>query len=126
MPRAPKPVQESYCDCLRYCCGVLTKFSKKTYDKHAPFRTPPQQPQFSQSFRGLSPRASPSVENVSSKMRYLNKTRLLLLIKVIALFNANQRDEAILRVQELVTTRLSVNSLACAIVEVSAFGTINS
>ncbi|KAG1800323.1 uncharacterized protein HD556DRAFT_1524880 [Suillus plorans] len=47
----------------------------------------------------------------------LNKTRLLLLIKAIALFNANQRDEAILRVQELATTRPSVNSLACGIVE---------
>ncbi|KIK38027.1 hypothetical protein CY34DRAFT_415637 [Suillus luteus UH-Slu-Lm8-n1] len=34
----------------------------------------------------------------------LNKTRLLLLIKAIALFNANQHEEAILRVQELGTT----------------------
>ncbi|KAG2090113.1 uncharacterized protein F5147DRAFT_780419 [Suillus discolor] len=47
----------------------------------------------------------------------LNKTRLSLLIKVVALFNANQRDEAILRVQELATTRPSVNPLACDIVE---------
>jgi WD40 repeat protein len=47
----------------------------------------------------------------------LNKTRLLLLIKAIALFNANQHDEAILRVQELATTRPDPNSLACGIVE---------
>ncbi|KAG1789003.1 uncharacterized protein HD556DRAFT_1447277 [Suillus plorans] len=47
----------------------------------------------------------------------LNKTHLLLLIKAIALFNANQRDEAILRVQELATTRPNPNSLACGIVE---------
>jgi tetratricopeptide (TPR) repeat protein len=47
----------------------------------------------------------------------LNKTRLLLLIKAIALFNANQCDEAILRVQELATTRPNPDSLACGIVE---------
>ncbi|KAG1786336.1 uncharacterized protein HD556DRAFT_1449839 [Suillus plorans] len=47
----------------------------------------------------------------------LNKTRLLLLIKAIALFNANQHDEAILRVQELATTRPNPNSLACGVVE---------
>ncbi|KAG2053742.1 WD40 repeat-like protein [Suillus hirtellus] len=47
----------------------------------------------------------------------LNKTRLLLLIKAIALFNANQHEEAILRVQELATTRPNPNSLACGIVE---------
>jgi tetratricopeptide (TPR) repeat protein len=47
----------------------------------------------------------------------LNKTRLLLLIKAIALFNADLRDEAILRVQELATTRPNPNSLACGIVE---------
>ncbi|KAG1800334.1 uncharacterized protein HD556DRAFT_1028494 [Suillus plorans] len=47
----------------------------------------------------------------------LNKTRLLLLIKAIALFNANQRDEAILRVQVLTTTRPNPSSLACGIVE---------
>ncbi|KAG2346471.1 hypothetical protein BDR05DRAFT_959376, partial [Suillus weaverae] len=47
----------------------------------------------------------------------LNKTRLLLLIKAIALFNANQHEEAILRVQELATTRPNVNTLACSIVE---------
>ncbi|KAG2361233.1 hypothetical protein BDR07DRAFT_1610267 [Suillus spraguei] len=47
----------------------------------------------------------------------LNKTRLLLLIKAIALFNANQHDEAILRVQELATTRPDAGSLACSIVE---------
>ncbi|KAG1786305.1 quinon protein alcohol dehydrogenase-like superfamily [Suillus plorans] len=47
----------------------------------------------------------------------LNKTRLLLLIKAIALFNANQHDEAILRVQELATTRPDPNSHACGIVE---------
>ncbi|KAG2046113.1 WD40 repeat-like protein [Suillus hirtellus] len=47
----------------------------------------------------------------------LNKTRLLLLIKAIALFNANQHDEAILRVQELAKTRPNPNSLACGIVE---------
>ncbi|KAG2153443.1 uncharacterized protein EDB93DRAFT_1248716 [Suillus bovinus] len=46
----------------------------------------------------------------------LNKTRLLLLIKAIALFNANQHDEAIQRVQELTTTRPDANSLACSIV----------
>ncbi|KAG2140532.1 uncharacterized protein EDB93DRAFT_1297267 [Suillus bovinus] len=47
----------------------------------------------------------------------LNKTRLLLLIKAIALFNANKHDEAILRVQNLATTRPNPNSLACSIVE---------
>ncbi|KAG2339171.1 TPR-like protein [Suillus weaverae] len=47
----------------------------------------------------------------------LNKTRLLLLIKAIALFNANQHEEAILRVQQLATTRPSANTLACGIVE---------
>ncbi|KAG1854595.1 hypothetical protein F4604DRAFT_1932654 [Suillus subluteus] len=49
----------------------------------------------------------------------LNKTRFLLLIKAIALFNAGRHDEAILRVQELATTRPDVNSnsLACSIVE---------
>jgi tetratricopeptide (TPR) repeat protein len=47
----------------------------------------------------------------------LNKTRLLLLIKAIALFNADQHDEAILRVQKLATTRPNPNSLACGIVE---------
>ncbi|KAG2337096.1 hypothetical protein BDR05DRAFT_970635 [Suillus weaverae] len=47
----------------------------------------------------------------------LNKTRLLLLIKAIALFNANQHEEAILRVQELATTRPDANTLACNIVE---------
>ncbi|KAG2335876.1 hypothetical protein BDR05DRAFT_971340 [Suillus weaverae] len=47
----------------------------------------------------------------------LNKTRLLLLIKAIALFNANQHDEAILRVQELATTRPDATNLACNIVE---------
>ncbi|KAG2153445.1 uncharacterized protein EDB93DRAFT_1248718 [Suillus bovinus] len=47
----------------------------------------------------------------------LGKTRLLLLIKAIALFNANQHDEAILRVQELAATRPDPNSLACGIVE---------
>ncbi|KAG2335872.1 hypothetical protein BDR05DRAFT_971370 [Suillus weaverae] len=47
----------------------------------------------------------------------LNKTRLLLLIKAIALFNANQHEEAILRVQELATTRPNPNTLACNIVE---------
>jgi polyisoprenoid-binding protein YceI len=72
----------------------------------------------------------------------LNKTRLLLLIKVrksvsythclldncqaIALFNANQYDEAILRVQELATTRPDANSLACSIVEVSVPDTVKS
>ncbi|KAG2339145.1 hypothetical protein BDR05DRAFT_968226, partial [Suillus weaverae] len=47
----------------------------------------------------------------------LNKTRLLLLIKAIALFNANQHEEAILRVQELATTRPNANTLACNVVE---------
>ncbi|KAG2153472.1 uncharacterized protein EDB93DRAFT_1248737 [Suillus bovinus] len=47
----------------------------------------------------------------------LGKTRLLLLIKAIALFNANQHDEAILRVQGLAATRPDPNSLACGIVE---------
>ncbi|KAG2336497.1 hypothetical protein BDR05DRAFT_971015, partial [Suillus weaverae] len=47
----------------------------------------------------------------------LNKTRLLLLIKAIALFNANQHEEAILRVQELATARPDANTLACNIVE---------
>ncbi|KAG2346036.1 HET-domain-containing protein [Suillus weaverae] len=47
----------------------------------------------------------------------LNKTRLLLLIKAIALFNANQHEEAILRVQELATTHPNANTLACNIVE---------
>ncbi|KAG2335880.1 hypothetical protein BDR05DRAFT_971334 [Suillus weaverae] len=47
----------------------------------------------------------------------LNKTRLLLLIKAIALFNANQHEEAISRVQELATTRPDPNTLACNVVE---------
>ncbi|KAG2155099.1 uncharacterized protein EDB93DRAFT_134976 [Suillus bovinus] len=47
----------------------------------------------------------------------LDKTRLLLLIKAIALFNAGQHDEAILRVQELAITRPNANSFACGIVE---------
>ncbi|KIK38635.1 hypothetical protein CY34DRAFT_809154 [Suillus luteus UH-Slu-Lm8-n1] len=47
----------------------------------------------------------------------IKKTRLLLLIKAIALFNANEHDEAILRVQELATTCPNADSLACGIVE---------
>ncbi|KAG1768815.1 hypothetical protein EDD22DRAFT_211246 [Suillus occidentalis] len=47
----------------------------------------------------------------------INKTCLLLLIKAIALFNADQHDEAILRVQELATTCPNADSLACGIVE---------
>ncbi|KAG0698020.1 hypothetical protein DFH29DRAFT_124342 [Suillus ampliporus] len=42
---------------------------------------------------------------------------LLLLIKAIILFNANQHDEAILRVQELASTCPSADTLACDIVE---------
>jgi hypothetical protein len=40
--------------------------------------------------------------------------------QAIALFNANEHDEAILRVQELATTCPNADSLACGIVEVSA------
>ncbi|KAG2066809.1 WD40 repeat-like protein [Suillus decipiens] len=47
----------------------------------------------------------------------LKKTHLLLLIKAIALFNANQHDEAFLRVQDLATTCPNVDDLACQIVE---------
>ncbi|KAG1847709.1 hypothetical protein F4604DRAFT_1907669 [Suillus subluteus] len=47
----------------------------------------------------------------------LNKIRLLLLIKAIAIFNANQHDKAILLIQELATARPNPNSLACGIVE---------
>ncbi|KAG1793297.1 uncharacterized protein HD556DRAFT_1443722 [Suillus plorans] len=47
----------------------------------------------------------------------LNKTRLLLLIEVIASFNANKHDEAIMRVQELATTRPNPNFLVCGIVK---------
>ncbi|KAG2031700.1 WD40-repeat-containing domain protein [Suillus americanus] len=47
----------------------------------------------------------------------VNKTHLLLLLKAIALFNANQHDEAILRVQDLATTCPNVDALACQIVE---------
>jgi hypothetical protein len=46
--------------------------------------------------------------------------------QAIALFNANQHDEAILRVQELANTRPNPNSLACGIVEVSAPATVDS
>ncbi|KAG2738931.1 hypothetical protein P692DRAFT_20757326, partial [Suillus brevipes Sb2] len=45
------------------------------------------------------------------------KTRLLLLIKAIALFNANQHEEAVLRLQELGTTCPNASTLACQIVE---------
>ncbi|KAG2363719.1 hypothetical protein BDR07DRAFT_1403412 [Suillus spraguei] len=47
----------------------------------------------------------------------LKKTHLLLLIKAIALFNAHEHEEAILRVQDLATTCPSVDILACQIVE---------
>ncbi|KAG2359514.1 hypothetical protein BDR07DRAFT_1414832, partial [Suillus spraguei] len=47
----------------------------------------------------------------------LKKTHLLLLIKAIALFNANEHEEAILRVQDLATTCPNVDTLACQIVE---------
>ncbi|KAG1768783.1 hypothetical protein EDD22DRAFT_967192 [Suillus occidentalis] len=47
----------------------------------------------------------------------INKTGLLLLIKAIALFNADQHDEALLRVQELAATCPNADSLACGIVE---------
>ncbi|KAG0695826.1 hypothetical protein DFH29DRAFT_1005099 [Suillus ampliporus] len=46
-----------------------------------------------------------------------NITHLLLLIKAIALFNANQHDEAILRVKELAATFPNADTLACVIVE---------
>ncbi|KIK33185.1 hypothetical protein CY34DRAFT_18528 [Suillus luteus UH-Slu-Lm8-n1] len=49
---------------------------------------------------------------------YSNITHLLLLIKVIVLFNANQHDEAILRVQELAATFPNADTLACRNVEV--------
>ncbi|KAJ8594800.1 hypothetical protein M405DRAFT_929909 [Rhizopogon salebrosus TDB-379] len=42
---------------------------------------------------------------------------LLLLIKVIALFNANQHDEAMLRVQELATACPTADIVACRAVE---------
>ncbi|KAJ8594796.1 hypothetical protein M405DRAFT_440608 [Rhizopogon salebrosus TDB-379] len=44
---------------------------------------------------------------------------LLLLIKAIALFNANQHDEAMLRVQELATACPNADIVACRAVEVS-------
>ncbi|KAG2067676.1 WD40 repeat-like protein [Suillus decipiens] len=47
----------------------------------------------------------------------VKKTHLLLLIKAIALFNANEHDEAIVRVQDLATTCPNVDILACQIVE---------
>ncbi|KAG2363571.1 hypothetical protein BDR07DRAFT_1403970 [Suillus spraguei] len=47
----------------------------------------------------------------------LKKTHLLLLIKAIALFNAHEHEEAILRVQDLATTCPNVDILACQIVE---------
>ncbi|KAG2363718.1 hypothetical protein BDR07DRAFT_1403379, partial [Suillus spraguei] len=50
----------------------------------------------------------------------LKKTHLLLLIKAIALFNAHEHEEAILRVQDLATTCPSVDILACQIVEVNS------
>jgi hypothetical protein len=40
--------------------------------------------------------------------------------QAIALFNADQHDEALMRVQELATARPNPNSLCCGIVEVSA------
>ncbi|KAG1838954.1 hypothetical protein C8R48DRAFT_742169 [Suillus tomentosus] len=47
----------------------------------------------------------------------LNKTRLLLLIEVIAFFNANKHDEAIMRVQELATTRPNPNLRRCVSID---------
>ncbi|KAG2072881.1 WD40 repeat-like protein [Suillus decipiens] len=47
----------------------------------------------------------------------IKKTNLLLLIKAIALFNANEHDEAIVRVQDLATTCPNADALACQIVE---------
>ncbi|KAG2069789.1 WD40 repeat-like protein [Suillus decipiens] len=47
----------------------------------------------------------------------IKKTHLLLLIKAIALFNANEHEEAILRVQDLATTCPNVDTLACQIVK---------
>ncbi|KAG2029061.1 hypothetical protein BDR03DRAFT_1018965 [Suillus americanus] len=40
--------------------------------------------------------------------------------KAVALFNANQHDEAILCVHELATTHPDLNSLACGIIEIHA------
>ncbi|KAG2069769.1 WD40 repeat-like protein [Suillus decipiens] len=47
----------------------------------------------------------------------VKKTHLLLLIKAIALFNADEHEEAILRVQDLAATCPNVDDLACQIVE---------
>jgi tetratricopeptide (TPR) repeat protein len=46
-----------------------------------------------------------------------SETTLLLLIKAVALFNANQHEDAILRVQELVAIYPKIDALACRVVE---------
>lgn len=44
MPKAPKKARklsETYiCGCVRRCGGVPRELSKRTYQLHAPFRTP--------------------------------------------------------------------------------------
>ena len=45
--------------------------------------------------------------------------------QAIALFNANQHAEAILRVQELAAARPDADTLACCIVEVSIMHSVN-
>ncbi|KAG2134216.1 hypothetical protein BD769DRAFT_1774311 [Suillus cothurnatus] len=48
-----------------------------------------------------------------------SETTLILLIKAVALFNANQHEDAMLRVQELVAVCPKADTLACRVVEVS-------
>ncbi|KAG2072883.1 hypothetical protein BDR04DRAFT_1096141 [Suillus decipiens] len=51
----------------------------------------------------------------------VKKTHFLLLIKAIALSNANEHDEAIVRIQDLATTFSNVDNLACQIMEHQAY-----